>query len=136
MDGTMLKKLGGMLGLGMGNNTAGAVDVNAQNAIDASNKEVPVDNTIDPYSEDTVKTQNELVGEGYDIGSTGVDGRMGPATIAAIAQRDKDAARKLLEQESLSNEQDLLSENKAGQAKTADGWNTPVYGNAFNNRFS
>ena len=83
-------------------------------------------------AEDTVKTQNELIEQGYDVGDTGADGRMGPKTRMAMALRDKDNARTLLEQEQLSNKEELLSGGRSGITKDAEGWQPPVYSSPFN----
>jgi|5B_taG_2_1085324.scaffolds.fasta_scaffold00047_26 hypothetical protein len=121
----------GLLGLGMNNENA---DMQAQNAINETNDITidSMDQSVEDYSEDTVKTQQELIDQGYSVGDTGADGRMGPKTRMAVALRDKDNARTLLEQEQLSNKEDLLSEGRTGMTQDAEGWKTPVYSSPFN----
>ena len=123
----------GLLGLGMNNEN---VDMKAQNAINETQDITldSVDDTIDPYSEETEGIQKELIEQGYGehLGETGADGRMGKHTRYAMALRDKDNARTLLEQEQLSNKEDLLSEGRTGMTQDAEGWKTPVYSSPFN----
>ena len=65
-----------------------------------SSKKTAADSSIGGYSEETLNIQNELIDEGYGylLGDTQNDGRMGPKTREAIAQRDKDTAPPIIYQ--------------------------------------
>ena len=64
------------------------------------NKKEKVDSSIGDYSEETLNIQNKLIDEGYGylLGDTQNDGRMGPKTREAIAQRDRDTAPPIIYQ--------------------------------------
>lgn len=100
-----------------------APDVNAQNAINTANANTPVsNNTIEPWSQDTLDTQNQLIKDGYGhlLGDTGADGRMGPKTREAIAARDK------------ANASTEVNNNEKGAAQVDNSYMTPSYSNPFN----
>lgn len=104
---------------------SGSLDTNASNAIQESNNQIPVNNSIDPYSEDTVALQKQLQKNGYYIGETGVDGRMGPMTRAA------------LEMQNNQNTNRVTTEEGRGGVGFQNGVEVPVYATPkFNNRFS
>lgn len=123
----------GLLGVGLGNE---AVDVAGTKAISETDDILleNMDDSIDPYSQETEGIQKELIEQGYGdhLGETGADGRMGKHTRYAMALRDQDNARTLLEQEQLSNKNELLSGGRTGVTKDAEGWQTPVYSSPFN----
>ncbi len=104
---------------------SGSMDTNASNAIQESNDQIPVNNSIDPYSEDTVALQTQLQKDGFYIGETGVDGRMGPMTRAALEMQNK------------QNTNRMKTEEGRGGVGFQNGVEIPVYAAPkFNNRFS
>jgi hypothetical protein len=124
--------------LGIANENA-PVDQKANTAIEEAKDQVPVDNSVEEYSEDTVALQKELIEQGYGehLGDSQADGFLGPKTRMAMQLRDKDAAEKVLEQDSLSNKQDLLNQQgRGGITQDSDGWQIPVYAAPKGNRFS
>jgi|GEM_PF-5912524 len=102
-------------------NSSTPPDVNATNVMNDANANVPPNNAIDPWSQDTVDTQNSLIKDGYGhlLGDTGADGRMGPKTREAMAARDK------------ANAGNNNNTNQ-GAAPQDPGYVMPSYGNPFN----